>query len=53
MSPPIPRPFSEALRLAADQAEQIEVMKPVVAAYNRLAKAQGSVSVNRCSSPWL
>ncbi|WP_418115306.1 phage antirepressor KilAC domain-containing protein [Sorlinia euscelidii] len=39
----VPRNLSEALRLAADQAEQIEVMKPVVAAYNRLAKAQGSV----------
>jgi len=41
--PQIPRTLPEALRLAADQAEQIEVMKPVVAAYNRLAKAQGSV----------
>jgi prophage antirepressor-like protein len=43
LAPQIPRTLSEALRLAADQAEQIEEMKPVVAAYNRLAKAHGSV----------
>lgn len=49
--PQIPRTLSEALRLAADQAEEIEEMRPVVAAYDRLAKAHGSVSVNRCSSP--
>lgn len=39
----VPQSFGEALRLAADQAEQIEAMKPVVAAMARLGASEGSV----------
>lgn len=41
----IPRNFGEALRLAAEQAEQIESMKEDVAAHGRLVKADGSLCV--------
>ncbi|NPD17608.1 DNA-binding protein [Xinfangfangia sp. D13-10-4-6] len=39
----IPRSFGEALRLAAEQHEEIEAMKPVVAAMARLGSSEGSV----------
>ena len=39
----VPQSFGEALRLAADQAEQIEAMKPAVAAMARLGSSEGSV----------
>lgn len=40
----IPRSFGEALRLAAEQHEQIEAMRPVVAAMDRLGASEGSVT---------
>lgn len=39
----VPKTFTEALRLAAEQQEQIEAMKPVVAAMERLGSSEGSV----------
>ena len=48
----IPQPLSEALRLAADQADtieqqkaQIEAAKPVVEAFDRIANADGNVNM--------
>lgn len=38
----VPQSFGEALRLAADQAEQIETMKPKVIAMDRLEASEGS-----------
>lgn len=39
----IPQTYPEALRLAAEQQERIEAMKPVVAAMERLGASEGSV----------
>lgn len=41
----IPRNFGEALRLAADQAEQIEAMREDVQAHERLVNAEGSLNI--------
>lgn len=41
----VPQSFGDALRLAADQAEQIEAMKPKVAAIERLEASEGSVGI--------
>lgn len=38
----VPQSFGEALRLAADQAEQIETMRPKVEALDRLEASEGS-----------
>lgn len=45
----IPRTIGEALRLAADQAEQIEEMKPKVLAFERLDTAEGNLTVRPAS----
>jgi len=45
----IPRTIGEALRLAADQAEQIETMKPKVLAYDRLDTADGNLTLRPAS----
>lgn len=39
----IPKSYPEALRLAAEQQEQIEAMRPAVAAMERLGASEGSV----------
>lgn len=45
----VPQTLPEALRLAAEQAEQIEAMKGDVAAHERLVKADGSLSITEAA----
>jgi len=45
----VPQNFSEALRLAADQAEQIEEMKPKVETYDALISSGKAVDFSTCS----
>lgn len=45
----IPRTLGEALQLAADQAKQIEAMKPAVEAHERLSKADGSLNITEAA----
>lgn len=47
----LPRTLPEALRLAADQAEQIEGMKPKVAAFERLAFGRDALFGSDISLP--
>ncbi|AYF00435.1 DNA-binding protein [Paracoccus yeei] len=44
-SPALPRSFAEALQLAADQAREIEGLRPAVAALDRIADADGSFCI--------
>ena len=41
----IPQSYSEALRLAADQAEQIKELKPKADGFDRIAAADGSLCI--------
>ena len=41
----IPQSYSEALRLAADQAEQIKELKPKADGFDRIATADGSLCI--------
>ena len=47
--PSIPQTYSEALRLAADQAEQIELMKPKVESFEALQRSDKNMSITDCS----
>ncbi len=40
----IPQTFSEALKLAAEQAEQLQIQAPMIAVYDALANRKGDVS---------
>ncbi|NTW31071.1 MAG: hypothetical protein HGB12_00280 [Bacteroidetes bacterium] len=44
--PTLPQTFAEALRLAADQAEQIETMKPKVLTYDKFLSSESWQSMN-------
>jgi prophage antirepressor-like protein len=45
----IPQTYSEALRLAADQAEQIELMKPKVESFEALQRSDKNMSITNCA----
>ena len=44
--PLLPKTFSEALRLAADQADQIELMKPKVESFDKFLSAENWQTMN-------
>lgn len=44
-----PQTFAQALRLAADQAEQIELMKPKVESFEALQRSNGNMSITDAS----
>ena len=46
----VPRTLSEALRLAADQAEKIETMLPKVNVYDRIADASGTKTIQEVAA---
>jgi phage regulator Rha-like protein len=45
----LPKTFSEALRLAADQADMIEIMKPKVESFEALQRSGSNMSITECS----
>lgn len=45
----IPKTYAEALRLAADQAEQLALMAPKVAALDRIAESTGSMTIREAA----